>query len=158
MRSRKVQTGPLFWCCTCTFLPKIYTILLKRCFCECTTSAQKKMYMYKFWPHFDQISWFLLYMYNLYATKTVHVQFWMYTFRDQMYTQMYNSHQRKGDRVYGLDAITLEEAFQKQRFSTLRVEIRASGSAVVCFWFHGLRRWILHNFAPNFTRNGLLEP
>ena len=48
-----------------------------------------------------------------------------------MYNQMYNSHQRKGDRVYGLDAITLEEAHQKQRFSPLRGEIRASGSALV---------------------------
>ena len=87
--------------------------------------------MYKFWPHFDHISWFLLYMYNFYATKTVHVQFWMYTFRDQMYNQMYNSHQRKGDRVYGLDAITLGEARQKQPFSPLRGAIRASGSALV---------------------------
>ena len=26
------------------------------------------------------------------------------------------------------------------------------------FCFHGLRRWILHNFAQNFNRNGLLEP
>ena len=72
--------------------------------CTCTASVQRKMYMYNFECTF---------------------------FKIRCTTRCTVSHQRKGTYIYGLDAITLEEARQIPQNSPSEGDFCASGSALV---------------------------